>query len=139
LLYLRNLTPLDAVVVSARGDGVPGPTPRLNYHPVVAGLAGRRAVLEYFWREVDPSVDRVRAIRRLFATPDAQEGEGILRRFRVTHVLEYSGRPLSFESPELVTVYRRGDVRVYRFGGGPPAPPARLPPAFGLACPSPHS
>ena len=139
LLYLRNLTPLDAVVVSARGDGVPRDSPRLNYHPVVAAIAGRRAVLEYFWKEVDPSVDRVRAIRKLFATQDAQEGEQILRRFRVTHVLEYSGRPLAFESPELVTVYRRGEVRVYRFGGGSATPPPRLPPAFGLACQPPHS
>jgi hypothetical protein len=141
LLYLRNFTPLDAVVASARGEGVP-PTSagrRLNYHPLVGGLAGRRTLLEYFWREVDPGTDRVRAIRRLFATTDAVEGERILRRFGVTHVLEYAGRPLAFTSPELVPVYGRGGVRVYRFGGGSVAPPPRLPPAFGMACEAPHS
>jgi uncharacterized membrane protein len=141
LLYLRNVTPLDAVIITARGEGVPAQSRRLNYFPVVAGLAGRRTVLEYFWREVDPSTDRVRAIRRLFATSDANEAETILRRFRVTHILEYAGRPLGFVSPAVVTVYRRGSVRVYRFGEGVASsnPPARLPPAFGLSCEASHS
>lgn len=140
LLYLRNLTPLDAVVLTARGEGVPPGSRRLNYHPLVAGLAGRRSVLEYFWREVDPSVDRVRAIRRLFDTTDAAEGEAILRRFGVTHVLEYAGRPLRFSSPALVPVYRRGGVAVYRFGPDVSGEgPSARPPAFGLTCETSHS
>jgi hypothetical protein len=140
LLYLRNTTPLDAVVISARGEGVPPLSRRLNYHPVVAGFAGRRSVLEYFWREVDPSTDRVRAIRRLFATTDAAEAEGILRRFGVTHVLEYAGRPLRFVSPRLALVYGLGTVRVYRFGSGAAgSPPSRVAPAFGLSCDASHS
>jgi hypothetical protein len=140
LLYLRTVTPFDAVVVSARGEGVPAESTRLNYHPVVSGFAGRRVVLEYFWREVDASNDRVRAIRRLFATDDRVEAEQILRRFSVTHVLEYEGRPLRFESSAVRPVYRHGGVRVYRFGESPVAgPPAWIPPAFGLSCDGSHS
>ncbi len=135
LLYLRNLTPLDGVVITSRGEGVPPGSRRLNYHPLVSGLAGRRSVLEEFWREVDTGPERVRAVRRLFETSDAAEGDAILRRFRVTHVLSFAGRPLRFSSPELVPVYRHGAVTVYRFG---PDEGGRLPPwmpaAFGLTC-----
>jgi hypothetical protein len=141
LLFLRDRTPLDAVVVTARGDGVPPGSRRLNYHPLVSGMAGRRSVLEYFWREVDTSVDRVRAVRRLFDTPDPAEGEAILRRFGVTHVLEFGGRPLRFSSPDLAEAYRHGSVTVYRFGPERPgvAPPAGMDPAFGLTCDAAHS
>jgi len=134
LLYLRNQTPMDAIVVTARGDGAPPQSLRLNYHPVVTGLAGRRSVLEYFWKEVDTSTNRVAAIRRLFTTEDAAEGESILHRFAVTHVLEYGGRPLRFSSPALVRVYDAGTVRVYRFGPESPGPLPVLPPAYGWSC-----
>jgi hypothetical protein len=74
---------LDAVVAHLRGASrseLRSPT-GLHPMPLVAAFAGRRTVLEYYRPDVDPSVNRLRALRRLFATQVASQGESLLDRF----------------------------------------------------------
>ncbi len=105
LEYLRQKAPFDAVVAHLR--------PAVRSMPLVAAFAGRRAVLEYYRPDVDPSVNRLRALRRLFATKDAAEGEALLDRFSVDYVLERRVLPLRFESPRLRVAYERDKVRLW--------------------------
>ena len=118
LSYLREQTPLDAVVAHLRGAAHPDPAapgPSLHPMPVVSALAGRRTVLEYYRPDVDRSVNRHRALRRLFATEDAREAEGVLERFRVDYVLEYASHPLHFRSARLSPVHVSDEVTIWRF------------------------
>jgi hypothetical protein len=119
LRYLRQSAPADAVVAQVRSlseERRPDPAARgLNRVPVVAALAGRRSVLEYYRPDIDPSVNRQRMLRSLFSTQDRAKGEGILRRFSVDYVLEYAALPLRFSSPQLTPVYAAGNVRLLRF------------------------
>ncbi|MBN2370312.1 MAG: hypothetical protein JXO72_07485 [Vicinamibacteria bacterium] len=113
LLYLRNATPLDAVVAIARGDGAPPGSRRINHHAIVAGFTGRRSVHEFYWKEADPSIDRVRAMRRLFSTESLSEAEELIERFGVDFMVEYAGRPIRFPKTRLQEVFTRKTVRVY--------------------------
>ena len=116
LAHLRDATPLDAVVAHLRGATHPAQPSARGLHPMplVAALAGRRTVLEYYRPDVDRSVNRHRSLRQLFATSDAAEGEAILRRFGVDYVLEYRAQPLRFATPRLDLVYDASDVRLWR-------------------------
>ncbi len=136
LLYLRDQTPIDSVVAIARGDGVPPDSRRLNHHAIVAGLAGRRSIIEFYWDEVDPAIDRIRATRRLFGTPREDVAAELLRRFRVDYVVEYRARPLLFPKTGLEEVFARGGVRIYRVSASrsAEAAPQGIPQSSGLAC-----
>jgi hypothetical protein len=115
LRYLRERTPRDSVVAQARNlalEGPDGPSGGLDRVPLIAGLAGRRPVLEYYRPSIDPAVDRQKALKRLFRTSDRSEGEAILDRFDVDYVLEHAPLRLSFGSPRLVPVYSASGVRV---------------------------
>jgi hypothetical protein len=115
LEYLRQQAPLDAVVANVRRvSAVHPPPPGVDAMPVIAAFAGRRSVLEYYRPDVDPSINRLRALRRLFATSEVAEGEGVLDRFRVDYVLEHRALPLRFVSPRLRVVYDRDEVRLWR-------------------------
>lgn len=122
LLFLREQTPIDALVVSARTG-----LQRLNHQAVVSGFAGRRAVLEVFEKEVDWDNDRERDIRRLFSTEDAQLAQRILERYRVDYVLESPALPLQARPELLRLVHQRGGHRVFRIERSPDAPPAPPP------------
>lgn len=116
LEHLRQEAPLDAVVAHVRGASrseLRSPT-GLHPMPLVAAFAGRRTVLEYYRPDVDPSVNRLRALRRLFATQDASQGESLLDRFDADYVLEYRFLPLHFQSPRLHLAYQRDEVRLWR-------------------------
>lgn len=139
LLYLRQFAPADAVVAQARSLSrawLEPPAARgLDRVPLVAALAGRRAVLEYYRPDIDPSVDRLKQLRSLYSTHDPLKGEAILRRFRVDYVLEEPGLPLRFRSPRLTAVYAGEGVRLLRFEDdtAPARPrPAPLPAPEGL-------
>jgi uncharacterized membrane protein len=123
LLYLRERTPVDALVASARTG-----LQRLNHQAVVAGFAGRRAVLEVFEKDVDWDNDRERDLRRLFSTADPDLARRILERYRVDYVLESPSLPLKFESGDLELVHERDGFRVHRVRR-PGAPPAARQPA----------
>jgi hypothetical protein len=106
---------LDAVVAHLRGASrseLRSPT-GLHPMPLVAAFAGRRTVLEYYRPDVDPSVNRLRALRRLFATQDASQGESLLDRFEADYVLEYRFLPLRFRSPRLHLAYQPDAVRLW--------------------------
>jgi hypothetical protein len=123
LAFLRDRTPLDSVVAHLRGAAHPDPSAdgqSLHPMPVVAALAGRRTVLEYYRPDVDRSVNRHRALRRLFATEDAAEAESLLDRFGVDYVLEYASQPLRFHSARLAPVYEAPEVRVWHFAPANP-------------------
>ena len=121
LLFLRERTPYGAVVASDRSDSfeeLRRTSKRLNHQAVVAGLAGRRAVWEYYGEEVDPLRNRPRALRRLFSTTEGAVGETLLRRYAADYVLEYPGLPLAFPKRGLLDLaFERGGIRIYRFGG----------------------
>jgi hypothetical protein len=130
LIYLREKTPLDAVVINARTESAPefmdpefresiiGQRTWLNRYAVVSGLTGRRSVLENYSQKIDPEWNRETDIRTLFATADAEEAETILDRYSVDYVLEYSGLPLKFpaEEADLHVVYDSSDVRILAVG-----------------------
>lgn len=118
LVYLRTRTPIDAVVISARtvaGEDLRRLGHRLNHQAVVAAFAGRRAVLEYYGREVDQGRDRERDIKRFFTTEDAELAERILKRYTVDYVLESALLPLRFPTQALAKVFERGSFRAYAF------------------------
>jgi len=124
LAFLRDSTPLDAVVAHVRSDSVESAPDRfLNQFPVVAALGGRRVVLEYFGRRVDPSQNRAVDLRLLFRTRDAAEARAILLRYGVRYVLEYSRHRMRCQLPELASAYAAGDVRVLEFRPAPGAAP----------------
>jgi len=141
LRFLRDQTSFTAVTVGWRDlpVGAGGAPRRLNHQAVLAGLAGRRSVLEYYAPAVDPRTDRERAVRQLFTTADQKAGEAILDRYQVEYVVELPGKPLCFESPRLETAYLRGGIRVRRVHGGSPAllvaPPQAWAEAPDLSCP----
>ncbi|HLA78191.1 MAG TPA: hypothetical protein VJU18_11480 [Vicinamibacteria bacterium] len=116
LVFLREATPFDAVVASNRTDSLPelqGTRKRFNHQAVVAGLAGRRSVLEYYGKDADPERNRQRALRRLFSTRDPGEARQILERFGVDYLIEYAGHPLRFPIEGWELAFARGGVRVY--------------------------
>jgi hypothetical protein len=116
LALLRDATPLDAVVAHLRGGSRPAlqaVARGLHPMPMVAALAGRRTVLEYYRPDIDRSVNRHRSLRQLFGTSDVAEGEALLRRFGIDYVLEYRSQPLRFASPRLSVVYEAGEVRLW--------------------------
>lgn len=115
LAYLRERTPPDSVVAHIR-EGLEQSN-WLNRYPVVAGLAGRRTVLEYYAWQADPESNRRRAMRNLFTTTDEAQARKILRRYRVNYVLEYLALPLKLKSEALRLVYDGGDVRLYEVTG----------------------
>jgi hypothetical protein len=134
LEHLRQNAPLDAVVanlVPASGPEADTRPPSVPSMPLVAAFAGRRAVLEYYRPDVDPSISRLRALRRLFTTTEAAEGEALLDRFTVDYVLEHRARPLRFASPRLSVDYEADEVRLWRVarpgGAGRPGPLAGPP------------
>ena len=143
LRFVRERTPWNAVTVGWRDLPVEegGPPKRLNHQAVLGGIAGRRTVLEYYGPQVDPRTDRERAVRQLFTAADPERGMEILDRYGVSHVVEYPGRPLAFDSPRLSTVYTRGAVRVREVRGetGTGAATSKPPRAWAetpdLACP----
>jgi len=117
LEHLRQQAPLDAVVAHLRGSARPELQAQgrgLHSLPLVAAMAGRRTVLEYYRPDIDPSVNRLRALRRLFVTANPAEGEALLQRFGVDYVLEYRFQPLHFESPRLRLAYERDEVRLWQ-------------------------
>lgn len=138
LLYLRRVAPADAVVAQARTLSRPwldAGARGLDRVPLVAALAGRRSVLEYYKPDIDPAVDRLKQMRRLFSTRDALKAEAILRRWRVDYVLEHPGLPLRCARSRLTPVYAAGGVRLLRFDDDrapPRARPAPLPAPEGL-------
>ncbi|HEV7498710.1 MAG TPA: hypothetical protein VGQ33_01850, partial [Vicinamibacteria bacterium] len=120
LLFLRHHTPPDAVVASVRGATVGDLQPRglrLNHQAVVSGFAGRRAVLEFYGKEVDGRNDRVRDLRRLFTTTDPAVAAQVLERYGVDHVLESPALPLRFPKDRLRPVFDRAGWRVYEVLG----------------------
>jgi hypothetical protein len=115
LAFLRERTPSGSVVAHARDGLEEGEF--FNRYPVVCGLAGRRAVLEYYAWQADPESNRRRALRNLFTTTDEEQARKILNRYRVNYVLEYPGLPLKLESGMLRLVYDGGDVRLHEVTG----------------------
>jgi len=104
LLFLRERTSPDAVVVSARPGGA-----RLNHHAVIAGFAGRRSVLEFYWDNA-----RQHDAERLFATRKPAIARQILDRYGVDYVVETRGTALRSVPEGLQLVYERGVERIYR-------------------------
>ena len=142
LLFLRRSTPLDAVVIGARTESFEALRARgmrLNHQAVVAGFAGRRAVLEFSDKDVDWENDRERDIRRLFRVTDKKAAAQILERYRVDYVLESAPLLLRFEKDDLRLAYEQGNLRVYaaslRARAAPPALPAAFRVEDELRCP----
>jgi hypothetical protein len=130
LQYLRRQTPIDAVVASARTDSFPDlqrSLRGLDRFAVVAGLAGRRSVLEYYRPGIDPQHDRGADLGRLFSTRKPDVVDSILRRYGVGYVLEYPGLRLKAWPDGLVVVHECQQVRVWRSGPPPVLEPGRLP------------
>jgi hypothetical protein len=125
--WIRENTPREAVVLSARSLSFPDLALRLSgwdRHAVVAGLAGRRAVAEYFGaslERVDPVHDRARDLRRFFATSEERVALRILDRYRVDYVIEYAGLPIRFPRTRLAVGFASPRVTVYRVLRGPGA------------------
>ena len=122
LEYLRRQAPLDAVVATARSRSFAGLRPQmrgLDRFAVVAGLAGRRSVLEYYRPGIDPHHDRHADLGVLFSTRNPVVAETILRRYGVDYVLEYPGLRLKAPLDGLVVVHESQGVQVWRYGPPP--------------------
>jgi hypothetical protein len=135
LAYLRSHAPLDAVVATARSRSFPAlrqPLRGLDRFAVVAGLAGRRSVLEYYRPGIDPDGDRHAALGLLFSTRKPEVAEAILRRYGVDYVLEYPGLRLKTALDGLAVVHESQGVRVWRYGPPPVLPPGGLVSGEGL-------
>ncbi len=111
LAFLRRATPLDAVVMGHLG--APGP------YPVVAGLSGRRSVLEYYGGVVDPAHDRPGDIELFYRTSHEETAFAILSRYGVDYVLERKEQPLAFRKDRLEPAFESDAVRVYATGRTP--------------------
>lgn len=109
IVYLRQSTPPDAVVISARTG-----LQRLNHQAVVAGFAGRRSVLEVFEKDADWDNDRERDIKRFFGTTDEEVAQRVLDRYHVDYVLESDALPIRSAKAGLDPVFERDGHRVYR-------------------------
>jgi len=134
LLFLRERTAPTSVVARAR-------TP--SNQVMVAGFAGRRAILEYYGREIDWNRDREKDLQRLFATGNRERAEEVLRTHAVDYVVESRSQPLAFATDSLRPVFESGDFRVYRSPFGRNAGPVLaepVPEVFrrrkGLSCPA---
>ena len=129
LRFLRDETPFEAVTIGWRDEPTEdgGRPKRLNHHAVLAGLGGRRSVLEYYGPEVDPATNREEAVRQLFTTTSPVEAHSILDRFGVDYVVEFASRRLLFRSPRLEPVYASGRIRIQRVRRTRDSPPERAP------------
>jgi hypothetical protein len=135
LEYLRRQTPLDAVVATARSRSFPDLRQQmrgLDRFSVVAGLAGRRSVLEYYRPGIDPRHDRHADLGLLFSTRNPVVAEAVLRRYGVDYVLEHPGLRLKTALDGLTVVHESQGVRVWRYGPPPLLPPGRLVASEGL-------
>jgi len=135
LAYLRSRVPLDAVVATARSRSLPAlrqPLRGLDRFALVAGLAGRRSVLEYYRPGIDGDGDRHAALGLLFSTRKPEVAEAILRRYGVDYVLEYPGLRLKAALDGLAVVHESQGVRVWRYGPPPVLPPGGLVSGEGL-------
>jgi uncharacterized membrane protein len=83
----------------------------------VAAVSGRRLVAVAGEFNLSPRLaeDRRQAVRALYDTESADEGERILESWRVRWVWEQRGSPLRFRSARLSRVFSSRDVTVYEF------------------------
>jgi hypothetical protein len=110
LAFLRHRTPLDAVVLDAAANG------ESNIYAEVAGLAGRRSVLEHVGGRADAEHDRPGDLRQFYRTDDAAEATRIIDRYGVGYVLERPQWPLRFPKDHLRLVFEGEGHRVYAAG-----------------------